>query len=331
MPTLYVVEQGSLLRRVSQRLVVEKDDVVLHSCPVFQIDRVVVFGGVQLTTHAMVFLMQNAIDVSFLSSRGRLRGRLVPVECKNAFLRLAQYDRFRDEGARLRLARAFIGGKLRNQRAVLIRHHRNHPEVEVNDALAVIDRCLAELPRKKQVESIMGLEGGATASYFRVFGQMLRKTFSFESRRRRPAPDPVNSLLSFGYVLVTNELDSLLEAFGFDPFIGFLHGLRHGRRSLALDLVEEFRHPLVDQFTLALINRGEVREEDFVTDSHGGVRMTPEALRAYLPKYEQRLSGGKSAAGRGGADLRLAFRAQAERLERAVLNDEPYEPFVMET
>lgn len=93
----------------------------------------------------------------------------------------------------------------------------------------------------------MGAEGIATATYFRAFGKMFRKGLQFEHRTRRPPKDPVNAVLSFGYTLLTNEMFSLVTAHGMDPYIGNLHGISYGRPSLALDLVEEFRHSFIDR------------------------------------------------------------------------------------
>jgi len=57
----------------------------------------------------------------------------------------------------------------------------------------------------------------------------------------------VNALLSFGYTLLTTELTGALAAQGLDPFVGVLHDLDYGRPSLALDLLEEFRQPIIDR------------------------------------------------------------------------------------
>ena len=80
MPALYLTEQGSSLRLDGQRLIVEKDDEVLWSVPAVPVERVMMRGHVQVTIPAVGFLLKNRIDVSFLSMRGRLKGRLVSPE-----------------------------------------------------------------------------------------------------------------------------------------------------------------------------------------------------------------------------------------------------------
>ena len=329
MATLYLTQQGAVLKKTSQRLVVEKDNVRLLEAPVFQVDRILIFGNVQIGSQTVAFLLERGIDVSFLSLGGRLRGRLASAQSKNAFLRLAQYDRSRNEAFRLRLAKSFVGGKLKNQKALLYRYQRNHSEMDLSEPIGVIERSLTELPNKKQIESVLGVEGGASGAYFRAFGEMLRKSFQFERRQRHPPRDPVNALLSFGYVLITNELDGVLESLGFDPFIGFLHGIRYGRRSLALDLVEEFRHPLADTLTLSLVNLGVLKEDDFQTTLEDGVRMTPAGLKKYFEHYDKRVNKPLADdAGDSKVSFRQLFRTQAERLEKAVMENQEYQPFL---
>ena len=45
---------------------------------------------------------------------------------------------------------------------------------------------------------------------------------------------------------------SALETVGLDPYVGFFHTDRPGRKSLALDMVEEFRSVMADRFVLTL-------------------------------------------------------------------------------
>ena len=328
MSTLYLTEQGSKLRKTSQRLVVEKSGTTLLEVPVYEIDRVLIFGAVQLSTQAISFLLDSGIDVSFLSINGRLKGKLTPVQSKNIFLRLAQYDRYKDNEFKLMIARSIVEAKLKNQRTLILRYQRNHPGVDFASELATIDHALASIPNKKTISSIMGLEGASTGAYFRCYAKMLTQNFVFEKRTKHPPLDPTNALLSLGYVLITNEIAALVESVGFDPFIGFLHGLRYGRQSLPLDLVEEFRHPVVDGLVQTLINTGSIKEADFHKESNGAVLLNKDALKRFLALYEERMEKlfkEKDAY----ASYRKLFRKQVEKLERAVLNREKYQPFLV--
>ena len=73
--------------------------------------------------------------------------------------------------------------------------------------------------------------------------------------RSRDAQNEVLPIRSFGYTLLTRELEGLLEAAGLDPTVGFYHQPDGDRPSLACDWVEEFRHSVVDRVVLRLINQ----------------------------------------------------------------------------
>lgn len=325
--TLYLTEQGTKLRKTSRRIIVEKEGITLLEVPLFQLDRVLVFGAVQLSTQAISMLLENGIDVSFLTITGRLRGRLVCAESKNVFLRLAQYDRSRDEDFKLRFAKQIIRAKAKSQKALLLRFQRNHPEAEFSKEASTIEQALNDLAHKKTVASVMGLEGASTGAYFRSFARMLVcKEFRFEGRTRHPPLDPVNALLSLGYVILTNEIASLVESAGLDPHIGFLHGFRYGRQSLPLDLVEEFRHPVVDTLTLSLLNRRVFAPSDFEQQENLAYYLTREGFKRYLKYYEEQIGTPR---GEKSESFRALLRRQIDRCEKAVLQNDLYEPFVM--
>jgi len=330
MSTVYLTEPGAVVRQSSQHLVVTKDKERLAHIPLLKLERLVIFGHVQLTTEALQALLKEGVDVAFLTGHGRLRGRLLAADSKNVFLRLAQYERHLDEAFQVDFARTLVKAKIRNGRAVIRRHQFTHPENAFTAELQLIDDMLKNLDHLQTVNSLMGAEGSATAAYFRAFGQMFRKELAFETRTRRPPKDPVNAVLSLGYSLLTNEILSLLFANGFDPYLGFLHGVVYGRPSLALDLVEEFRHPVIDRLTLNLFNNEILHPDDFRPVEGEGVYLKPEAFKTYLKLYERRLQEPPSTEKpEDNFSFRNRLRAQIENLARTIKHQEPYKPFKM--
>jgi CRISPR-associated protein Cas1 len=156
---------------------------------------------------------------------------------------------------------------------------------------------------------------------------MVPEELGFAGRQRRPPRDPVNSLLSFGYVLVGTELQSLLDGIGFDPFIGFFHAVDYGRASLAFDLLEEFRHSLVDRMTMSLLNRGVLKRSDFQATPEGGLYLDQDGKRRYFTEYAKELTTPFRVDGRD-LTFREIFRRQADRLAAAITREEPYESFL---
>lgn len=331
MRNLYITEQGARLERVSQRLVVRRNGDSLAETPVKDVGRVLIFGGVQVTTQALSLLLERGIDVSLLSIHGRFKGKLCPGLSKNIALRLAQHDRLKDEKFCLLFTIGIMKAKMRSQQAILKRYMRNHCGADFAHELASIAGALDLVPRQSNLSSIRAREGIATAAYFRAFVRMGLLGHGFTKRSRQPPPDPVNGLLSLGYVLVGGELAGILEAHGLDPFMGFYHNAKHGRQSLALDMLEEFRHSVVDRFTLNVLNTRALSPDDFDARRDRQARLTQESFERYIGLYEEYLTR-KFLVRKLGTQIsfRELFRRQVERLAWAVQNNGEYEPFMME-
>jgi len=231
MSTLYITQQGAVLKKVSRRLTVYKGKEKIAEVPVIKVDRVMLFGNIQVTAQTVAFLLDSSVDLCYLSSKGRYRGRLAAAESKNVLLRVAQYERYLDDDFQLHISKALVEAKIKSALGLIRRYSRNYPELDFSQEVASLDNALNSVGSQTLVPSLLGIEGHATAVYFRAFGRMFRREkMSFTKRTRRPPKDPTNALLSFGYTLVTNEILSFLFAVGFDPYIGYLHSLDYGRR-----------------------------------------------------------------------------------------------------
>lgn len=219
-----------------------------------------------------------------------------------------------------------VAAKIESGAAVLRRYRENHPEALELAEIDAVAALSAQAAEATSLESLRGVEGTATARYFGVLGRTVPEEIAFSGRNRRPPRDPLNALLSFGYVLVGNELQALLDAMGYDPYLGFYHQVDYGRPSLALDLLEELRAPLVDRFSAKLLNLGVLKEEDFVSSPQGGVYLSREAQKRYFAAWEEELERLLALDGEE-TSFRKLFRRQAERLARALQRGEPYRAF----
>lgn len=319
MSIVYLTTMGSSVRRRGDRLQVWKDSTKIADLRLFELERLVVFGTVQFSSQALALLLDRGIDVAFLTGRGRLRGTLVAGQSRNVFLRLAQFDRWKDEGFRLAFSRNIVNAKLTAQERMIVRYERNHPGSLTSTAEKRILSVLEKTRSATTLDELRGFEGSGAAAYYSQFGRMLT-SFEFPGRKKHPSTDPVNALLSLGYVLLTNEIAALLEARGFDPAVGFFHGVRYGRQSLSLDLVEPFRQPVIDRLTLRLFNRGQATSDDF-EGGEQGMRLVPDAFRRYLSSYEEQL--GSPSEGPDTPTWREQLRLQAEALREMVMDGTP--------
>jgi CRISP-associated protein Cas1 len=287
---LYISEQGAVLRKTGERVIVQKRGEVLGDIPCLKLDTILLFGNIQVTTQALCEMLDHGIELALFTLGGKLRGQLTPPKAKNIPLRMRQYEISQDREAALGMAKAVVRGKVRNAAAVLRRYRNHHPEAFSLEDIRTVDDALVRADQASSLPELLGVEGIAAARYFRVLAAMVPPEAGFAGRNRRPPRDPMNALLSFGYVLVGNELQSLLDGMGFDPYLGFYHQVDYGRPSLALDLLEEFRAPLVDRFSANLLNLKVLQASDFAGTPERGVLLCHEALKRYFPAYGARRS-----------------------------------------
>lgn len=289
MATLYVTEQGARIEKEYRRVLVTKHDEVLLAVPLARLTEVVLVGRTGVTTPALLMLLDAGIPLSFVTRTGKLRGRLSPPSAKNLPLRHAQYDRARDPEFCLTVSRSIVDGKLRNSRALAHRLRRSHPQVAAR-WLERIEQAIDALAGASDLDTVRGIEGSAAKAYFGVFREALRPEMAFEKRTRRPPRDPANALLSFGYTLLTQNLMTACEVVGLDPYDGFFHADKYGRPALALDLVEEFRGPVVDSVVRLVINKRMIEPDDFEPGHKGGTYLRDRAMTTFLRQYSHRLN-----------------------------------------
>jgi CRISPR-associated protein Cas1 len=192
MTSLYVVQQNAKLRINNRRLQVECGEIEQDkpiSVPLAQVDQVVLFGNVGLTTPAIDALLAQNTEVIFLTRRGEYRGRLVGSLTPHVPLRRAQYSHLGEPDFVLGMAKCFVTAKLQHQRALLLRHNRERSNADITSAALQLKQALESLPRKISLSSLMGLEGSATAAYFRGFRHLFDPDWGFTDRNRRPPRD----------------------------------------------------------------------------------------------------------------------------------------------
>ena len=172
---------------------------------------------------------------------------------------------------------------------------RDHPQRVPVDELKKISGQLAtaltNIENAETSEELRGIEGEAAKLYFSGFDNLIlqqRKTFAFTRRSRRPPLDPVNALLSFAYTLIANDLTAALETIGLDPYVGFLHTLRPGRTSLALDMMEELRAYFGDRFVLSLINKKQITSKEFLFQGDNGVVLSDKGKKTFLAAWQNK-------------------------------------------
>lgn len=331
MSTLYVVEPGAQIEKEYHRLLVTKADEVLLRVPIQQVTQVVMVGTVGATTPALHALLENEIPLYFVKRSGELMGRLVPSTNANLPLRKAQYQRENEESFRRKVAGAIVSAKLHNQRVLALRILRrgvNSPVVAMEELRAAAENIHLDT----DLDSLLGFEGSGARAYFLIFQRAFDVSWNFNDRNRRPPKDPINALLSLGYTFLTHALTTAIEIVGMDPYLGIFHVEKYGRPALALDLLEEFRAPVVDSLVMGLVNRRIIQKDDFYPDSSdtAGVRLTDHGMHIFVRQFSDRLESEIHIRGvKKAMSYRKVFEIQARRLSRVILGEEEiYHPFL---
>ncbi len=294
--TLYVTLPDSYLRLDNDTLrVVDDEKETRLRVPLHHLQAVVCFGHVGMSAPLMHRLAESGIALVLLDNHGRFKARLEGEVNGNVLLRRSQHHAVDSAAFTLELARHIVGGKLRNQRQVLLRGAR---ECKQDDEQARLTRAaqdlaasLRALPTAETLDTLRGIEGEGARTYFEALNLLVRpdqrEHFQMDGRTRRPPRDRMNALLSFFYSMWMNDCRSACEAAGLDPQLGFLHALRPGRAALALDLMEEFR-PFADRLALTLVNRGQLAPDDFDLREGGAVLLKGDARKAVVTAYQER-------------------------------------------
>ena len=288
---LYVQAAGARVGKSGDEFVVTPREGPKQTARLGQTSQVALFGQVQISTQAIEAALGRHIPICYFSFGGWFYGMTTGLWHKNVELRRLQFRAAESPVASLALARAFVATKIRNCRTFL---RRNAEDVPVQ-AIDMLRRLAEDSEQCDCAESLLGIEGTAARVYFEHFPRLLKRpdddgnlAFDFAGRNRRPPRDPVNALLSLAYSLLAKDFTVVLQAVGFDPFLGFYHRPRYGRPALALDLMEEFRPLVADSIVLNAINTGVVQRDDFVGRG-GAVFLSDSGRGRFMHVYERRM------------------------------------------
>jgi CRISPR-associated protein Cas1 len=292
---LYVTTPEAYLALDGENVVVKKDEHTSIRLPLHNLEAIVCFGYPGASPALMGACAERNVGLCFLTPNGRFLARVTGKARGNVLLRKKQYGVSEKDDQSVPIAASFLLGKIANSRKVIERALRDHAMLVDTQALtqasAFLKETLNALPQCQTVGELMAFEGSAAKIYFGVFDHLIlqqREGFTFQERSRRPPLDNMNSLLSFLYVLLTNDVASALEAVGLDPYVGFLHQDRPGRPSLALDLMEELRPVFADRLALSLVNRKQVTSRGFTQKESGGILMDDMTRKAVLTAWQER-------------------------------------------
>ena len=293
--TLYVLTEGTFLSLDGENVVARLEGSEVGRIPLHSLEAIKTFSRSGATPALMGACAERGIALSFFGHSGRFLCDVHGATRGNVLLRKRQCLVSDEPSVSLAVARNFVIGKVFNCKWVLERTLRDHAlRIDVARVEEASDHLSASLEAARTcetMESLRGIEGDAAASYFSAYDELFlrdKEAFSFRGRSRRPPRDRVNAMLSFLYTILMQDCSAALEGVGLDPYVGFLHVDRPGRRSLALDCMEELRPVFADRFVATAINNRVIARDDFVERETGEIRLSDKARRSLLEKWQAR-------------------------------------------
>jgi CRISPR-associated protein Cas1 len=288
---LYVTEYRAKVG-VSRGSIVVRGGQDTTKVPIEALDAIVLYGG-QITSEALTLCTSKGVRVSAMHRSGRLRFVVGSPIKGNVMLRVAQLRAADHPTQGPAIARNIVAAKLDSYGRLLVRWAWDASSTDRSGLRAAAEMIASRSQNLAGITSgdhIRGIEGDGTRLYFgglrTVVAAIHGGVGPFSRRSRRPPRDPVNALLSFLYGLALVEMVGALDAVGLDPQVGFLHDLRPGRPSLALDLVEEVR-PVQDRLAVRLLRRRQVRLEHFVTMANKAWLLSDDGRKIVLAAHEE--------------------------------------------
>jgi CRISPR-associated protein Cas1 len=300
--------------------------------PLFQVSEIIVAGGgISVSTDLIEECCERGIHLAFLTRSGQPFAMLSsPMLNATVLTRREQMAAYGDRRG-VEVAKAIVRGKLGNQ-AALLKYFGKYLKTADPPAFERLGGAVPGIEgRRREVDGVAGeriddarqallaIEGGAGRQYWTGVRVLLENHAPFDSRDHRGAPDMVNSALNYGYGVLYTQVWGALMTAGLEPFAGFLHVDRPGKPSLVLDLIEEFRQPIVDRAVIAMLTKGvkiETRE---------GL-LTDESRRAVAGAVLERLESETGFRGRRHR-LKSIVQIQARNLASFLRGGEPYRAF----
>ncbi len=305
---------------------------------------VIAGAGTSFTPRALHLLLAEGVGVVHVK-RGIVIGMTLPYQAHGTVrLRKEQYQAsYSHRGVHVacRIVEAGINNKARLLQSLARNRKHSAPKLEEKlqncatslltliEPIHDLEEDNPDLGMDTLRMRIMGIEGEATALYYEALRWIFPSKWNFSGRTKRPPRDPINAALSYGYVLLAARMILMTVSTGLDPFCGYLHADRSGRRSLALDLAEPFRQPIIDRTVIDLVVHKQLKIEEDFTNEDGACYLSASGKQKVIQRIEERLHK-EFNLGSTRTTYMQQIIAQANNLKRFLLGKEPrFHPFLM--
>jgi CRISP-associated protein Cas1 len=293
--------------------------------PVEGVGELYVYGSLDANSALYNFLAKNKISAHFFDYYEHYTGSFMPKEYLLAGkMQVEQTLKYANKKERILLARKFVEGAAFNMLKNL--KYYNNRDKDVENEIMIIEDYVENIPSASEVDELMGIEGNIRQVYYQAFDIIL-KEYSMGGRSRRPPANEVNTLISFGNMMCYTLCLSQIYHTQLNPTISFLHEPGTRRFSLALDLAEIFKPVLVDRTIFRVLNKKEVKPEDFNIELNQ-CAMKESGKKAFVSAFEDKLNETiRHRTLKKHVSYKHLVKLECYKLSKHILGIEEYKPF----
>jgi len=327
--SVYIFSNGMLKRQDNTLLFIDSNNKKKY-IPVENLKEILVFGEVDFNKRVLELLSQKEIILSLFNYYGFYVGSYYPREHYNSgYMILKQAEHYLDINKRIIIAKKFVEGAVKNSVKNLKYYKRREKDLE--SEISEIMTKLNKLNDVSNIPKLMQIEGEIKKTYYKSFNKIIEnESFKFEKRNKRPPIDRINALISFSNSIIYNAVLREIYSTHLDPRIGFLHYTNFRRFSLNLDIAEIFKPVIGDKVIFKVINKGIIKERDFEKDLNR-IFLNNSGKRKFIEEIEKRMGETiKLKKFKNKVSYRILIRMELYKLEKHLLGEDIYKPFVME-
>lgn len=275
------------------------NESVKKKIPPKKVTSIVMDKGTSLTWEAIRTALSHNIDIVFTEDDGSPIGRVWHSKLGSTTrIRKRQLEASMNEEA-VKWIKSWITDKTDNQVALIkeLKKHRKARELEINETISKLEaqkNKIAALEGAMVSEiagSLRGYEGTSGRYYFGLLSSLLAEEYQFPGRSSRPAKDPFNAFLNYGYGILYGRIERCIMIAGIDPYVGFMHRDDYNQTSFVFDFIEAYR-PFVDIAVYRLFSGKKVNQSHYHKITNG-VGLTKEGKKIMVETFVQRFDTDK--------------------------------------
>ena len=318
----YYIFNNGRLKRKDNTIYFQTTDDVKRALPIEQVDKIHIFGEVDLNTNLLNYLTKYGLELNFYNYHGYYSGTYYPRK-KNVsgYVIVNQAQHYSNTDKRMYLAKSFIDSAAHH----ILRNLRKYKE-ETQIYIEKIESEREKINNASFVEELMGAEGRMRKNYYAAFNSILKNGFEFNKREKRPPTDPINAMMSFGNSLMYTTVLGEIYKTQLDPTISFLHQPSTKRFSLSLDIAEIFKPLIIDPIIFNMVNNRMIKKSDF-NEEEGICFLNEDGKKKFVKFFEQRMETTiKHRQLKRKVSYRMLIRLECYKLIKHFINDEKYKP-----